>query len=142
MTTLHPELASATDRLGTAMARSLTQQLDQLPHPVTERLRAARMRALALHAQARATESAWAQYGATLAYGGGLRNGWLARLGVWGLVLTMVSALVLIDAWQDELRAQELADVDAALLIDELPPAAYADPGFAQFLKSGQRATP
>jgi hypothetical protein len=27
--------------------------------------------------------------------------------------------------------------VDAALLTDDLPPSAYADPGFAQFLKSG-----
>jgi hypothetical protein len=29
-----------------------------------------------------------------------------------------------------------LAEVDSALLIDDLPPAAYADPGFLQFLKN------
>jgi hypothetical protein len=33
-------------------------------------------------------------------------------------------------------RANELAEVDSALLIDDLPPAAYADPGFLQFLKN------
>ena len=34
-------------------------------------------------------------------------------------------------------RANELAaEVDAALLTDDLPPAAYTDPGFAQFLKT------
>ena len=30
------------------------------------------------------------------------------------------------------------AQVDSALLADELPPAAYADPGFAAFLKLQQ----
>ena len=29
-----------------------------------------------------------------------------------------------------------MAEVDAALLTDDLPPAAYADPGFVQFLKT------
>jgi len=30
----------------------------------------------------------------------------------------------------------ELAEVDVALLTDVLPPAAFADPGFIEFLKS------
>ena len=37
---------------------------------------------------------------------------------------------------QDNLTA-EIAATDAALLTDELPPDAYTDPGFAQFLKKG-----
>jgi hypothetical protein len=36
----------------------------------------------------------------------------------------------------DDDRANELAEIDSALLIDDLPPAAYADPGFLQFLKN------
>jgi hypothetical protein len=44
---------------------------------------------------------------------------------------------VLIYNFQSDRRATELAEVDAALLTDELPPAAYADPGFLQFLKTG-----
>ena len=36
---------------------------------------------------------------------------------------------------QDERVAQEMAQIDAALLTDDLPLAAYADPGFSQFLK-------
>jgi hypothetical protein len=35
-------------------------------------------------------------------------------------------------------RTQELAEVDAALLTDDLPPAAFADSGFVQFLKVRQ----
>ena len=30
----------------------------------------------------------------------------------------------------------EVAEVDAALLTDDLPPAAFSDPGFVQFLKT------
>jgi hypothetical protein len=36
---------------------------------------------------------------------------------------------------QDDNRAEELAAIDSALLTDDLPPAAYTDPGFAQYLK-------
>jgi hypothetical protein len=32
-------------------------------------------------------------------------------------------------------RARELAEIDVAILVDDLPPDAYADPGFSQFLK-------
>jgi hypothetical protein len=37
---------------------------------------------------------------------------------------------------QNEDRARELAEVDVALLTDDLPPAAFSDPGFLQFLKT------
>jgi hypothetical protein len=44
---------------------------------------------------------------------------------------------------QKEDRANELAEVDTALLTDDLPPSAYADPGFVQFLRAGSdRSTP
>jgi len=41
-----------------------------------------------------------------------------------------------ISVIQEERRTDELAEVDSALLTDDLPPAAYTDPGFAQFLKT------
>jgi hypothetical protein len=40
-----------------------------------------------------------------------------------------------IHSLENDRRASEVAEVDAALLTDDLPPAAYADPGFIQFLK-------
>jgi hypothetical protein len=43
--------------------------------------------------------------------------------------------LFVIDGVQSEQRAQELAEIDAAILTDDLPPSAYADPGFAHFVK-------
>jgi hypothetical protein len=42
---------------------------------------------------------------------------------------------MLYDFHNDQ-TAFELAEVDSALLVDDLPPQAYADPGFAHFMKS------
>jgi hypothetical protein len=52
-------------------------------------------------------------------------------------LVILAAGLVLIHTVQTERRASELAEVDAALLADDLPPAAYADPGFVQYLKTG-----
>jgi hypothetical protein len=44
--------------------------------------------------------------------------------------------LASIHIFQNELRTDELASLDTELLIDDLPPAAYTDPGFLVFLKT------
>lgn len=63
---------------------------------------------------------------------------WLRRLGlVWTLV-ALAAGLAGIYHWQQQKRVDELADVDAAMLLDDLPPTAYADQGFHVFLKRGQ----
>jgi hypothetical protein len=60
---------------------------------------------------------------------------------LWGQIIGAVALAVLavglfvIDGVQSEQRAQELAEIDAAILTDDLPPSAYADPGFAHFVK-------
>jgi hypothetical protein len=41
-----------------------------------------------------------------------------------------------MDDFSDDFLAQDLAEIDSAILADDLPPAAYTDPGFAQFLKN------
>jgi hypothetical protein len=50
----------------------------------------------------------------------------------------LAAGLILIHTVQNDWRATEVAEVDAALLTDDLPPSAYADPGFVQFLKSSR----
>ena len=52
-------------------------------------------------------------------------------------VLALVAGLVVLNVSQDEYGTLEVAEVDAALLTDDLPPEAYADPGFVQFIKIG-----
>ena len=57
------------------------------------------------------------------------------RLGAFLPLIALVAGLIMISMVQNDMRANELAEVDSALLVDDLPPAAYADAGFAQFLK-------
>ena len=122
-------LTSAQDTL----ARRLASGLDTpLPHDIAERLRAARVRAVA----ARRISSVQVQANGTLTLGGAHESlrpwTWLASMLP---LLTLVVGLITIKHFQDERRAREVADVDTALLTDDLPPSAYTDPGFLRFLK-------
>jgi hypothetical protein len=56
---------------------------------------------------------------------------WAAPLAV------LVFGLIGIAQWQDDSRINDIAEVDAALLTDDVPPDAYADSGFMAFLKNG-----
>ena len=110
-----------------------------LPYDNSERLRAARVQAVSKRKMAQSqsvTSVISVGSGAALAWGGdeGL-SGW-SRIALVFPLIALVVGLLTINAVQIDNRAQEVAEVDAALLIDELPPAAFADPGFVQFLKS------
>jgi len=131
--TSNPSSAALEDRFGRAVAARLSTGEAALPHDVAERLRAARMQALARRKPAQAhTPAVVAGRSGTAAVLG--RGDWLSRLATVLPLLALLVGLVAISAWQDEQRASEMADVDAALLTDDLPPAAYTDPGFAQYL--------
>ena len=47
----------------------------------------------------------------------------------------LVAGLVLIHEFHNDQSALELAEIDAALLIDDLPPNAYTDSSFLDYLK-------
>jgi hypothetical protein len=51
-------------------------------------------------------------------------------------LIALLFGLATIHVFQNETRTDELASLDTELLIDDLPPAAYTDPGFLVFLKS------
>jgi len=63
---------------------------------------------------------------------------WLRRFGLVWTVVALAAGLFGIYQWQQQKRIEEMADVDAAMLLDDLPPAAYADQGFHVFLKRGE----
>jgi hypothetical protein len=128
------------DLFGRKVASRLADSTAELPYEVTERLRAARTRAVAarrLAAQPQPAQAWLANGGGTAALGGD------EDLNLWGRIasalpaIALVAGLVLIHSLQNDLRASEVAEVDTAILTDDLPPAAYADPGFVQFLKTG-----
>lgn len=117
----------------------LSEASDQLPYDITERLRAARVQAIEKRKQL-LLHSATAVFsdghsGTLISGHRGEHTRWWQRLGSLGLLLVLVCGLYAINVIQDELGARELADVDSALLTDDLPPAAYTDAGFTQFLK-------
>lgn len=125
------------DDLGRAIAARLSAPTESLPHEVTERLKSARMLALEKRRQIamQTAQVAVNQGGAAVleVRGGDAWSLWRLAGAVLPL-LALVAGLVAIDYTQDDYRAKELADVDVELLTDDLPPAAFTDPGFAQFL--------
>jgi len=77
---------------------------------------------------------------------GGLDTGATRGAGSWWTKLVSALPLLILAlgflAIQDTLaerQVQAAAEVDAALLTDDLPPQAYADPGFAEFLRRQER---
>lgn len=127
------------DRHGLKLASYLTLAATDLPYDITERLRVARQQAVSQRKSVlvHATSPA-ANLGGTAVLHGGLddRLGWWGRIGALMPLIALVAGLALINASQNDHRARELAEIDVALLTDELPPAAFADPGFIQFLKA------
>ena len=143
MTTMHSTASLPQDRFGRLVAARLAQGTSELSYPVSERLRAARMQAVArrkgVKLQAASTVSM--QGGAAaLTFGKDFDEGgqsiWNRIASVLPLI-ALACGLVLIHTIENDRRANEVAEVDAALLTDDLPPAAYADPGFIQYLKAG-----
>ncbi|NKE64857.1 DUF3619 family protein [Ramlibacter sp. RBP-2] len=126
------------EQFGRAVGRRLSAGTAELPYHVTERLRAARMQALASRkAEAAAPQVVPNGHAAALSLGKRGFGFWQQVGSVLPLVV-LVGGLVLINNFMNDRRASEVAEVDAALLTDDLPPSAYADPGFVQFLKSGR----
>lgn len=127
------------DQFGLRIAAQLNSAAQELPHDISERLRVARTRAVAarLIPQQRLAVSRAdiQQNGVSLIHFGdeGL-NIW-SRMASLLPLIALVAGLAFIQNIMDDDGANELAEVDAALLIDDLPPSAYADPGFLQFLK-------
>ncbi len=129
-------------RLAARLAAGLTVSAQQLPHDVTERLRFAREQALTRAQQVRRAAPVAAAGGAVVgvsAHGaatlGGFSPWWQRTASVLPLLL-LVMGLVVIDHWSVREQVVAAADIDAQLLSDNLPPAAYSDPGFAEFLRS------
>lgn len=134
------------DTFGGRVAARLTESANQLPHDISERLRVARVQAVEKRKQL-LLESSAALYtqgrsGTVIAGQTGGQPNWWNRLGAAGLLVVLAAGLLVINVIQDDLGARELADIDAAILTDDLPPAAYVDAGFAQFLRISNRKEP
>lgn len=80
--------------------------------------------------------------GLSLTPGGGDESAWWGRLG-WVLpTLVLVAGLLGIGEWQAIEQIAQVAQLDAELLGDDLPPTAYADDGFSEFLRKPPEVVP
>ncbi|MGJ9417371.1 DUF3619 family protein [Massilia sp. CMS3.1] len=119
------------------LRHALNDNLDALPASTTERLAAARALALS---RKKADAPARAQ-GARRFFDVGfhLSGAGLGRLGVAIPLLALVFGLGGLYQYDQQQRIAELAELDAAVLADELPLTAYLDHGFNAYLESQQR---
>ena len=143
MKNVHQErLVLLKDRFARKTVSYLSAGTTKLPHDISERLRSARVQAVSkrkLIKYQAAENIVFSGSGAATNFGSGDGWNWWNRVGSVFPLIALVVGLLTINSIQGDHRAQELAEVDAALLTDELPPDAFADPGFNQFLKSARQ---
>ena len=118
---------------------ALNDNLDNLPASTTDRLAAARAQALA-RKKADASARAKTRQRNTFDLGGLFSMQWVARAAVVAPLLAMVAGMVGVYQYEHEQRAAELAELDAAVLSDDLPLTAYTDHGFNAYLAQQQQA--
>jgi hypothetical protein len=126
------------------ICRYLDQGAEQLPYRVVERLAASRAAALAKLA---ASPSNVASDAPTLPVARQtppvVRE---SRVPLWWRVaatavplLMLLAGIFVVDTVHQEQSAAELAEVDSALLTDDVPLVAYADHGFGVYIRNTRR---
>ena len=119
------------------LRHALNENLDALPASTTERLAAARALALSRKKPDAPAKKDW-------------RRSWfdvdtlfssagLGRIAVAVPMLALVIGLGGVYQYEQQQQIAELAELDAAVLADELPLTAYLDHGFNAYLESQQR---
>lgn len=125
-------------RIAYRIAARLSQRADTLDGDVAERLRFAREQALE---RAKAARAAQSRPVVAVSAGGAAvlgRGGWWLKLGSALPILALAAGLFLIQHLHTQAQIEAAAQIDVELLADDLPPEAYNDAGFVEFLKNPQ----
>ena len=128
-------------RFGVRVASLLGEGAAPTAPDISERLRFAREQALAsAQAARRQTQLATAPVVVGRGNSATLANpsGWWVKVGSALPLALLVLGLMGIARAHDKAQIAAVAEVDAELLSDALPPAAYSDPGFAEYLKTSR----
>jgi len=123
---------------------ALNDTLDELPASTTDRLAAARARALARKKADAPSQQQQQQAQRRPLFDVSrlttiFSTPWVARVATVAPLVAMVAGLVGVYQYQQEQRGAELAELDAAVLSDELPLTAYTDHGFNAYLVQQQQ---
>ena len=137
-TLLHNSQSGSELEFAYQVRRALDERVNALPSATTTRLMQARQVALARKkpqggAYAVAPERRLAS---VFSLGGSLDHsmGWLGRLGIALPLLVLILGSVGIYQYEQDRRINDLAELDVAVLSDELPLTAFLDHGFDTFL--------
>ncbi len=125
-----------------ALAQKICLRLDrtteQLSPRIAERLAAARTAALAAAARSSPAPRSLPSRAASLLSSDRPPLWW--RVSATAVpALLLVLGVFLVDAVQQEQSVEEIAEIDSALLTDDLPLVAYADHGFGVYIKNTRR---
>lgn len=112
---------------------ALDEQLDHLPASTVDRLAAARAAAMARRKPDAGAGFSWRGVGPWFA------GPAVSRLAIAVPLLALVIGMGGYYQHEQQQQLAALADIDAAVLADELPLTAYLDPGFNAYLESQQR---
>ncbi|MBW8074677.1 DUF3619 family protein [Metallibacterium scheffleri] len=129
---------AAQARFGYAVAARLSEASERLDPEIADAL--ARMRREALDRRRRpAAGMLWVAQGTQAVLGHSRREGagWRVRLGLALALPTLLFGLYALQHYEQERFVHRIADIDTALLLDDLPPQAYTDPGFRTYLRQG-----
>lgn len=121
------------------LRHALNENLESLPASTVERLAAARKLALSRKKADAPQVAARAGLRRFFDVDFHFSGAGLGRLGVALPLLALVVGLGGLYQYEQEQRIDELAELDAAMLADELPLTAYLDHGFNAYLESQQR---
>jgi len=122
-------------RFARNIAARLSERAEDVAPEIGERLRFAREKALAAGRLARSGASVQSAGDGTAILGFS-RSPWWQKIASVLPVAALIGGLLLIEDWQTRSQISVAAEVDAALLGDDLPINAYSDPGFLEFLKT------
>lgn len=119
---------------------ALNENLDNLPASTSDRLASARNVALSRKKQDNPARVLAAQQQTVLAGAPGKHFGnpfsWLGRIGIALPLLALLAGLIGIYQFEEQQHISDIADIDAAVLSDELPVSAYLDHGFNTYLSA------
>lgn len=115
--------------------RAMTESAESISEPTLERL--AKARELALSRQKQSIPTAALAFGGILAGNNGAsfsQKSWVKKLAFSLPLIVLAVGLYGIFEYEQQQQINDLAEIDAAVLVDELPPDAYVDNGFNAYL--------
>jgi hypothetical protein len=125
------------DALALRLAQALDDGSERLPYRITHRLQAARQAALTVHAKQLAPVLAPVLASNRGSFEDQPSLAWRILATVLPIAAISAGFMAIADLG-DALEADETAEIDEAVLTDEVPISAYADHGFGVFLKNNR----